>query len=121
MVAEVGGCATVSCQAAELSHELMRTHGECAVEDMPLLIIARLSDYVRAAENARLERLERQQLLNFARISKAREVLESIGEALLELEDSVIAVTTGSSASCSEPVPCTCASTMIWCFRSTTE
>ena len=49
---------------------------------------ARITDYVRAAENARLEKLARQQLLNFAKISKAREVLESIGEALLELEDS---------------------------------
>lgn len=48
----------------------------------------RISDYVRAAENARLEKLARQQLLNFAKISKAQEVLESIGEALLELEDS---------------------------------
>ncbi|MGQ0814583.1 MAG: hypothetical protein ACT4O1_08965 [Gemmatimonadota bacterium] len=49
----------------------------------------RISDYVRAAENARLEKLARQQLLNFAKVSKAREVLESIAEALLELEDSV--------------------------------
>ena len=51
----------------------------------------RISDYVRAAENARLEKLARQQLLNFAKVSKAREVLESIAEALMELEDSVAA------------------------------
>jgi hypothetical protein len=48
----------------------------------------RISDYVRAAESARLEKLARQQLLNFAKVAKAREVLESIAEALLELEDS---------------------------------
>lgn len=49
----------------------------------------RVTDYVRAAENARMEKLARQQLMNFAKLSKAREVLESIGEALLELEDSI--------------------------------
>jgi hypothetical protein len=52
---------------------------------------ARISDYVRAAEATRMEKLARQQLMNFAKVSKAREVLESIGEALLELEDGVAA------------------------------
>jgi hypothetical protein len=48
----------------------------------------RIADYVRAAEATRMEKLARTQLRNFAKVSNAREVLESIAEALLELEDS---------------------------------
>lgn len=51
----------------------------------------RISEYVRAAESTRMEKLARKQLLSFAKISKAREVLVTIAEALLELEDSASA------------------------------
>lgn len=51
----------------------------------------RISDYVRAAESVRLEKLARKQLVSFAKVTQAREVLETIAEALLELEDSASA------------------------------
>lgn len=51
----------------------------------------RISAYVRAAESVRMEKLARQQLLSFAKVSKARAVLETIAEALMELADSASA------------------------------
>src|SRR5688572_12590006 len=51
----------------------------------------RIGDYARAAEATGLGREARGELLGMAEMSDASEVLESIGEALLHLDDSVSA------------------------------
>jgi tetratricopeptide (TPR) repeat protein len=64
----------------------------------------RIGDYVDAAESSHLEELAAKQLLNFAKVTQARGVLETIGEALLELEDSASAdIVFGQARTLSSP------------------
>jgi len=75
--------------------EALRAHSTLAwlaiVRGLLEEVQQRIGDYVRTAESAQLETLARKQLLNFSKVTQAREVLETIAEALLELEDSAAA------------------------------